>query len=63
MHRHDAELVFLFVLGGAVTLRCEGREPERLEPDDALVVPAGMRHAFTDASAGFELLEVTMPAR
>lgn len=59
---HDAEFVFLFVLQGATTLHCEGREAQQLQPGDSFVVPASMQHALTDCSDDVELLEVTLPA-
>jgi mannose-6-phosphate isomerase-like protein (cupin superfamily) len=58
---HGAELVFVYVLRGEATLRCKGRR-SRLGEGDALVVPAGLRHALEDGSAHLELIEVTLPA-
>jgi quercetin dioxygenase-like cupin family protein len=63
LYRHDAELLFTFVLGGTATLRCEGRERERVAPGDSFVVPAGLVHGLADCSKDLELLEVTLPAR
>lgn len=60
--RHDGELLFVFVLGGAATLRCDGQAEERLSEDDCCVVPAGLQHAWTDVSADLELLRVALPA-
>ncbi|MGD9705610.1 MAG: cupin domain-containing protein [Acidimicrobiia bacterium] len=59
---HGGELLFLFVLEGAVTLGRDGGEPERLGAGDAVVVPAGLSHWFADSSSDLELLEVTLPA-
>ncbi len=59
--RHDAVLLFMFVLEGAVTLDCESRDALRLEEGDALVLPAAMSTKFADCSAGLELLEVALP--
>jgi quercetin dioxygenase-like cupin family protein len=61
--RHDAELLFTFVLGGTVRLECEGREAHWLAAGDAFVVPAGRAHALTDCSTALELLEVALPAK
>jgi quercetin dioxygenase-like cupin family protein len=55
--RHDAELVFHFVLRGELTLDDE----YRLAAADAFVVPAGRRFGWSDASADLELLEVALP--
>ena len=60
--RHDAELLFTFVLGGTATLRCEGRGENRLGKGDAFVVPAGQGHGLADCSSDLEVLEVTLPA-
>jgi quercetin dioxygenase-like cupin family protein len=59
---HDAELAFGFVLGGAVSLGCDGRTDERLVAGDAFCVPAGLAHVLVDWSGDFELLDVTSPA-
>lgn len=60
--RHGGELLFLFVLEGALTLEHEGRAAERLAPGDAFVVPAEKRHALTQCSGDLQLLEVSLPA-
>lgn len=57
--RHDGELLFRFVLAGALTLDGE----HRLTADDAFVIPPGRDVAWTDASADLALLEVALPAR
>jgi quercetin dioxygenase-like cupin family protein len=62
MSSHNAELVFMFVLDGAVTLRREGNHLHPLVAGDSFVVPAAMPHALTDGSRDLELLEVTLPA-
>ena len=61
--RHDAELLFTFVLGGAATLQCEGRDEDRLAAGDSFVVPAGLGHRLRECSEDLELLEVFLPAR
>jgi len=58
--RHDAELVFLFVERGGLTLRCEGRA-QRLGEGASAAVPAGMWHALTECTEDLELLEVCVP--
>jgi len=60
--RHDGELLFVFLLSGAATLRYGDLGEERLGEDDGCVVPAGLEHAWTDASADLELLRVALPA-
>jgi quercetin dioxygenase-like cupin family protein len=60
--RHDADLLFLFVLDGALTLDASGQTRTRLGPGDAVVLPSALRYAFADGAAGAELLEVAWPA-
>jgi len=62
-HRHHAELLFTFVLRGAATLRCEGRDPDPLGAGDSFVIPAGIGHGLSECSEDLELLEVALPAR
>ena len=58
---HDGELAFAFVLDGGVTLTADGVE-HRLGPADAVTVPAGLVHAWSQPTADLELLDVTLPA-
>ncbi|WP_121063104.1 cupin domain-containing protein [Chachezhania antarctica] len=59
--RHDADILFTFVMAGGVTLHGEGRDPYRLEKGDAFVIPPGMATRLADATADLELLEVALP--
>jgi len=59
---HDGELLFHYVLAGAITLRLEGRAPERLGARDAVVLPAGAKYGFEDLEPAAELLRVALPA-
>jgi mannose-6-phosphate isomerase-like protein (cupin superfamily) len=59
---HDAELSFLFVLGGAIDLRCEGHGALHLTPADSVVLPARMRYALESCSDDAEFLELHIPA-
>ncbi len=61
--RHDADILFTFVMSGALTLEGDGRDPYRLEPGDAFVIPPDMRTRLSDPTDGVELLEVALPAR
>jgi quercetin dioxygenase-like cupin family protein len=56
---HDAEFLLHYVVGGSVTLDCEGLHP--LEAGDAFAVPAGLAHTLADAR-DLELLELALPA-
>ena len=58
---HDCDILFTFVMDGAMTLRGEGRSPARLEAGDAFVVPPGMKTLYDDCTADLELLEVSLP--
>ncbi len=58
---HDADIHFTFVMSGEMTLEGEGKDPYRLEPGDAFVIPPGMKTRYSDPSDDLELLEVTLP--
>jgi quercetin dioxygenase-like cupin family protein len=60
--RHEAELLFTFVLAGKALLQSEGNGHE-VHAGDAFVVPAGQRHALAACSRDLQLLEVSLPAR
>jgi quercetin dioxygenase-like cupin family protein len=49
------------VMAGEMTLEGEGKEPYRLSPGDAFVIPPGMATRYSDATADLELLEVALP--
>lgn len=58
---HDADIHFTFVMEGGLTLEGEGKDPYRLEPGDAFVIPPGMRTRYANPTDDVELLEVTLP--
>ena len=58
---HDGDILFTFVMTGGMTLEGEGKEPYRLSPGDAFVIPPGMATRYSDATADLQLLEVTLP--
>ncbi|MDW4498731.1 cupin domain-containing protein [Sulfitobacter sp. D35] len=58
---HDADILFGFVLDGAMTLEGEGREPFALTAGDAFVIPPGMRTRYAEPTEDLELLEVSLP--
>jgi quercetin dioxygenase-like cupin family protein len=58
---HGGEFLFLFVLGGDVTLEVQGHGRHRLKANDSCVVPAGADYAL-EAGADTELLDVSLPA-
>jgi|GEM_PF-18225 len=58
---HDGDILFTFVMQGGMTLEGEGKDPFRLSPGDAFVIPPGMATRYSDATPDLELLEVTLP--
>ncbi|HXV59575.1 MAG TPA: cupin [Vicinamibacteria bacterium] len=62
LYRHDAELLFMFVLDGSLDLRVEGHHSHHLVPGMAFVLPASVGHGFSGCSSDLELLEVAFPA-
>ncbi|HVQ30993.1 MAG TPA: cupin domain-containing protein, partial [Vicinamibacteria bacterium] len=60
--RHDAEVLFTFVLAGKALLESEGNGHE-VHAGDSFVVPAGLRHALAECSRDLQILEVSLPAR
>jgi quercetin dioxygenase-like cupin family protein len=58
---HDGDILFTFVMTGAMTLEGEGKDPYRLSPGDAFVIPPGMATRYSDATPDLQLLEVTLP--
>ncbi|WP_158968736.1 cupin domain-containing protein [Chachezhania sediminis] len=59
--RHDADILFTYVMEGGVTLEGEGRDPFRLEKGDAFVIPPAMGTRLSEPTADLELLEVSLP--
>jgi quercetin dioxygenase-like cupin family protein len=60
--RHSGDILFTFVMEGELTLEGEGKEPYRLSPGDAFVIPPGLSTRYTDPTDDIELLEVALPA-
>ena len=59
--KHEGDILFTFVMSGSMTLEGEGKEPFRLAPGDAFVIPPGMATRYADCSSDLELLEVSLP--
>jgi quercetin dioxygenase-like cupin family protein len=59
--RHAGDILFTFVMAGAMTLEGEGKDPYRLSPGDAFVIPPGMATRYADCSADLLLMEVSLP--
>lgn len=58
---HGGEFLFFFVLAGELGIEVQGHGQHCLKANDSCVIPAGAPYAL-DASAGAELLEVSLPA-
>ncbi len=58
---HDGDILFTFVMQGAMTLEGAGKAPVRLETGDAFVIPPGLATRYAAATPDLELLEVTLP--
>ncbi len=58
---HDGDILFTFVLTGGMTLEGAGKDPCRLEPGDAFVIPPGLATRYSDVTADLQLLEVALP--
>jgi mannose-6-phosphate isomerase-like protein (cupin superfamily) len=61
--KHQGDILFNFVLKGSFTMEGEGKEPFRLSPGDAFVIPPGMATRYGDPTPDLELLEVTLPGQ
>lgn len=57
---HAQDFQFMFVLSGTLRLDVDGHGTHALGPDDSFVVPAGIAHAISAASADLEVLEVSV---
>jgi quercetin dioxygenase-like cupin family protein len=59
--RHQGDILFGFVMTGAMTLEGEGKDPYRLTVGDAFVIPPEMATRYSDCTADLQLLEVSLP--
>lgn len=59
--RHNGDIVFNFVMSGGMLLEGEGKEPYKLSPGDAFVVPPNMATRYSDITNDLELMEVSLP--
>ena len=60
---HDSDILFNFVMEGNMILSGEGKEPFKLSPGDAFVIPPKMKTQYTMFSEDLELLEVSLPGK
>ena len=61
--RHQGDILFTFVMSGAMTLEGEAKDPYRLSPGDAFVIPPGLATRYSAATQDLELLEVSLPGK
>jgi quercetin dioxygenase-like cupin family protein len=59
--RHDSDILFNFVMSGAMTLEGEGKAPFGLAAGDAFVIPPGFSTRYSEATSDLQLLEVSLP--
>ncbi len=59
--KHGGDILFTFVMQGAMVLEGEGKEPYRLQSGDAFVIPPDMATRYSGSSDDLELLEVSLP--
>jgi quercetin dioxygenase-like cupin family protein len=59
--KHDGDILFTFVMKGAMTLEGEGKDPYRLAAGDAFVIPPHLLTRYTKPTDDLELLEVSLP--
>ena len=59
--RHAGDILFTYVMAGAMTLMGEGKQPYRLSEGDAFVIPPGLATRYGDPTPDLQLLEVTLP--
>jgi quercetin dioxygenase-like cupin family protein len=59
--KHAGDILFTFVMTGQMTLEGEGKDPYRLSPGDAFVIPPGMATRYADTTPDLQLLEVSLP--
>ena len=59
--KHEGDILFTFVMSGEMTLEGEGKDPYRLSPGDAFVIPPGMATRYSATTPDLQLLEVSLP--
>ena len=60
--RHDGELMFIFVLSGALSLDCGAAGMQPLQAGDAVVVAPDQDYVLAGSGPDLEFLEVALPA-
>jgi quercetin dioxygenase-like cupin family protein len=60
---HGGDILFSFVIAGAMVLQGQGKDPYRLSAGDAFVIPPHMATRYSEASDDLQILEVALPAK
>jgi quercetin dioxygenase-like cupin family protein len=60
-HTHNGELLFIFILKGKLTLKCDARDPDRLSAGDSFVVRPDQWYELKECSNDLEFLQVAVP--
>ncbi|MCB6178196.1 cupin domain-containing protein [Rhodobacter sp. Har01] len=58
---HEGDILFSFVISGHMVLEGQGKDPFRLSPGDAFVIPPGLATRYAEPTEDLQLLEVTLP--
>jgi quercetin dioxygenase-like cupin family protein len=61
--KHDGDILFTFVMSGEMTLEGQGKDPYRLSPGDAFVIPPGLATRYADTTPDLQLVEVSLPGQ
>ncbi len=59
--KHNGDILFNFVMSGELTLEGKNKEPHRLSPGDAFVIPPDMATRYSGPTDDLQLLEVNLP--
>ena len=60
---HSADILFTFIMNGALELKAEGHGSSQLKPRDAFVVPPHTKYQLLNCSDDLELLQVALPGK
>ena len=59
--KHAGDILFTFVMAGEMTLEGQGKDPCRLSPGDAFVIPPGLATRYASITPDLQLIEVSLP--
>ncbi len=58
---HNSDILFTFVMRGAMDLAAEDQPTQKLKKGDAFVIPPDLKYQISNCSDGLELLEISLP--